>query len=137
VRDYLDRKGMPLDASDVEAIARGQVDVEDAAIAASAGLVVRDTDLVSTVVYANHYYGACPAWVERAARERLGDLYLLLSPDVPWIADGMQRDRPSGRAQLHDLFSHRLETFGARVVEIAGDWNARRTQAIAAIASGG
>jgi len=133
VRDYLDRKGMPLDASDVEAIARGQVDVEDAAIAASAGLVVRDTDLVSTVVYANHYYGACPAWVERAARERLGDLYLLLSPDVPWIADGLQRDRPSGRAQLHDLFRHRLESLGARFVEISGDWDARRTRALAAI----
>jgi NadR type nicotinamide-nucleotide adenylyltransferase len=136
VRDYLDRKGMPLDASDVEAIARGQVDVEDAAIAASTGLVVKDTDLVSTVVYSRHYYGGCPAWVEQAARERLGNLYLLLSPDVPWIADGMQRDRPSGRAQLHDLFRHRLESLGARFVEISGDWNARRTQAIATIASG-
>jgi NadR type nicotinamide-nucleotide adenylyltransferase len=136
VRDYLDRKGMPLDASDVEAIARGQVDVEDAAIAASTDLVIKDTDLVSTVVYSRHYYGGCPSWVEQAARERLGDLYLLLSPDVPWIADGMQRDRPSGRAQLHDLFRHRLESLGARIVEINGDWNVRRTLALAAVSSG-
>jgi len=136
VRDYLDRKGMPLDASDVEGIARGQVDVEDAAIAASTGLVIKDTDLVSTVVYSTHYYGTCPDWIGRAARERRGDLYLLLTPDVPWIADGMQRDRPSGRAQLHDLFRHRLESLGARFVEISGDWNARRTLALAALSGG-
>ena len=136
VRDYLDRKGMPLDASDVEAIARGQVDVEDAAIAAATELVIKDTDLISTVVYSRHYYGGCPAWIEQAARERLGDLYLLLSPDVPWIADGMQRDRPSGRAQLHDLFRRRLESLGAQVVEIAGDWDTRRTLALAALSSG-
>jgi NadR type nicotinamide-nucleotide adenylyltransferase len=133
VRDYLDRKAMPLDASDVEGIARGQVEVEDAAIAAAAGLVIKDTDLVSTVVYGTHYYGACPAWVERAARERLGDLYLLLHPDVPWIADGMQRDRPEQRAQLHASFRLALEALGARVVEIRGDWDARREQAIAAL----
>jgi NadR type nicotinamide-nucleotide adenylyltransferase len=133
VRDYLNRKETPLDASDVDAIARGQVEVEDAAIVAGTGLVIKDTDLVSTVVYSKHYYGACPGWVERAARDRLGHLYLLLHPDVPWIADGMQRDRPAQRAHLHALFRLGLESLGARVVEVSGDWNARRAQAIDAI----
>jgi NadR type nicotinamide-nucleotide adenylyltransferase len=133
VRAYLDRKGMPLDASDVEAIARGQEEIEDTAIAAGTDLVVKDTDLVSTVVYSTHYYGACPGWVEGAARERLGHLYLLLHPDVPWIADGLQRDRPEQRAQINDLFKSRLSDFGAQVVEIRGGWDARRAQAITAI----
>ena len=133
VRDYLDRKGMLLDASDVESIANGQVKVEDAAIAAATGLVIKDTDLVSTVVYSRHYYAGCPAWVDDAARERLGNLYLLLHPDVPWIADGMQRDRPEQRACLHERFRDTLAGFNARVVEIAGDWDVRRTQAIATV----
>ena len=77
-------------------------------------VVVKDTDLVSTVVYASHYYGSCPAWIERAARERLGDLYLLLHPDVPWVADGLQRDRPADRARLHQLFRERLRPRRAR-----------------------
>jgi NadR type nicotinamide-nucleotide adenylyltransferase len=134
VRDYLDRKGLPLDASDVEEIARGQVEVEDAAISAGTGVVIKDTDLISTVVYSAHYYGACPGWVERAARDRLGHVYLLLHPDVPWVADGMQRDRPEQRERLHALFRTRLASFGARVVEVRGDWDARREQALAAIA---
>jgi NadR type nicotinamide-nucleotide adenylyltransferase len=131
-REYLDRKRAPLVDADVEPIARGQMAGEDAATAA-ADVVIKDTDLVSTVVYAHHYYGACPAWIERAARERLGDLYLLLHPDVPWVADGLHRDRPAGRTLLHDLFRQRLAALGARAIDITGDWPARRARARASI----
>ena len=132
-REYLERKGVSLVADDVEPIARGQVAAEDAASAGAAEVVIKDTDLVSTVVYAHHYYGSCPAWVERAAEARLGDLYLLLHPDVPWVEDGLQRDRPAGRALLHGLFRQRLSALGARVVDIAGDWPARRSLAFDAV----
>lgn len=134
VRGYLDRKGSPLDGSDVEPIARGQIDREDLAASRARRLVVKDTDLVSTVVYARHYYGACPPWIERAARERLADLYLLLRPDVPWLGDG-QRDRGERRDEMHALFRSALDEFGARVVEIGGTWAERRTQAFAAVDS--
>ena len=132
-REYLERKGEFLLADDVDSIARGQVEAEDEASAGATEVVVKDTDLVSTVVYAHHYYGACPAWIERAAQARLGDLYLLLHPDVPWVEDGLQRDRPAVRAFLHDLFRQRLSALGARVVDIAGDWSARRTLASDAV----
>jgi NadR type nicotinamide-nucleotide adenylyltransferase len=132
-REYLDRKGAPLADVDVGPIARGQAAGEDAAFARAAGVVIKDTDLVSTVVYAHHYYGACPAWVERAAEARLADLYLLLHPDVPWVEDGLQRDRPAGRALLHGLFRARLSALGARVVDITGDWPTRRTLACQAV----
>ena len=134
-REYLERKAAPLVDADVEPIARGQVEGEDAAMARASDVVVKDTDLVSTVVYARHYYSACPDWIARAARERLGDLYLLLHPDVPWVADGLQRDRPAERMKLHALFSDRLGNVGARVVDITGDWPARRALAFAAVES--
>jgi NadR type nicotinamide-nucleotide adenylyltransferase len=134
-REYLNAKGAPLVADDVEPIARGQAGAEDAAAHAAVAILIKDTDLVSTVVYAHHYYGACPAWIEREARARLGDLYLLLHPDVPWVADGLQRDRPAERAHLHQLFSAWLSSFGATVADIAGDWSARRSRALAAVQS--
>ena len=132
-REYLDRKGAPLVEGDVEPIARGQMAGEDAALARAAGAVIKDTDLVSTIVYAHHYYGGCPAWVDCAAQDRLGDLYLLLHPDVPWVADGMQRDRPAERALLHDLFKQRLSALGARIVDITGEYPARRAVASQAV----
>jgi NadR type nicotinamide-nucleotide adenylyltransferase len=135
-REYLDRKvattGLPLDERDVEPIARGQIAAEDRGAATAKGLLVLDTDLVSTTVYARHYYGACPAWIDQAARDRRGDLYLLCDIDVPWVADSV-RDRPHHREHIHALFVEALDTLGAPYVLIRGSWAARLTTAVAAV----
>ncbi len=139
VRSYVDAKRAPLEASDVEPIAAGQLTVERRAEHDAADgqgrLVVRDTDLVSTTVYARHYYGSCPAWIEAAARRRAGDLYLLLYPDVPWVPDGLQRDRAGDaeRAEMHARFRDALASLGVRVVEIRGSWDERRARAVDAV----
>jgi NadR type nicotinamide-nucleotide adenylyltransferase len=132
-RTYLDRKQAPLDDSDVEPIARGQIAGEDEAALRASGLLVLDTDLVSTVVYSRFYYGHCPEWIAEAARHRRAQLYLLLYPDVPWVPDGEYRDRPAAREELHRLFRYALDAFGARYVEIRGSWPERRLRAIASI----
>lgn len=124
VREYLDGKGAPLTREDVEPIARGQMAREDEG-RQTGGLLILDTDLVSTTVYARYYYGSCPHWIEQAARERRGHLYLLLHPDVPWVADGAQRDRPGARQELHELFRIALEAIGAPVVDVRGSWATR------------
>jgi nicotinamide riboside kinase len=130
----VDERQTPLGTGDVEPIARGQIESEDAAIARAGQVVVLDTDVVSTVVYSRHYYGACPPWVEQAARARLGGLYLLLFPDVPWMADGLQRDRPHQRDQVHEEFRQALDAWQAPVVHVRGsDWDSRRATARAAL----
>jgi NadR type nicotinamide-nucleotide adenylyltransferase len=135
-RDYVEARAamtsLPLGAGDVEPIARGQIAAEDRGIAAASRLVVLDTDLMSTTVYARHYYGACPAWIEQAARDRRADLYLLCDIDVPWVAD-RARDRPHMREHMHALFVDALEALGARYMTIRGGWDERLATAIAAV----
>ena len=135
-RVYFDEKsaatGRPLDANDVEPIARGQIAAEERGAARAKDLLVLDTDLVSTTVYARHYYGSCPPWIEQAARERPADLYLLCDIDVPWVADPV-RDVPHQREHMHALFRSALESLGARWVTIQGSWDARRAAAIEAV----
>ena len=131
-RQYALHKAAPLDESDVEPIARGQIEAEDTAIARAGNVAILDTDLVSTLVYATHYYGACPAWVERAARERLAELYLLCDVDVPWVADSA-RDRPNARHAIHAAFAKRLDEFGARYVIVRGTWEQRESSAVGAV----
>lgn len=133
-RGYQDAKGAPLGPEDVEPIARGQVAEAERAEARATDLVVLDTDLLSTVVYARHYYGSCPARVEEAARERRGDLYLLCEPDLPWTADGV-RDRGEAREQMHRLFSAELARVGADVRLVSGAGPDRPTAAAAAVAA--
>lgn len=131
-REYAAHKGAPLDASDVEPIARGQMRLEDEAIQRADEIVLFDTDLLSTVVYAEHYYGSCAEWVMRAVRERLADLYLLCDIDVAWIPDP-QRDRPHAREEIHRAFEETLGRFGARYTLLQGTWEEREARAVDAI----
>ncbi len=136
-REYVLRHGLALDYGDVEPIARGQIAGEDEAISRAEGagtpLVLLDTDLVSTSVYSRHYYGDCPPWIEEEARRRRADLYLLHHVDVPWVADGLQREQPERREELFSLFRATLSALDAGVAEIEGGWNERRARAVAAV----
>jgi NadR type nicotinamide-nucleotide adenylyltransferase len=136
-REYVERRAAELTYADVEPIARGQGQGEDAASARAAAngapLVVLDTDLVSTAVYSRHYFDACPAWIQEAAARRLGELYLLHHVDVPWVEDGRQREQPERRAELFERFRAALEGASARVVPIRGSWEERRRIAVQAV----
>ena len=131
-RLYAANIARPLGSDDVEPIAHGQITLQDTALAPRHGLLVQDTDLVSTVVYARHYYGHCPEWVLSAAKERLGDLYLLLDTDVDWVPDDV-RDLSNLRAEVQSLLRNQLRDFGARVVEIRGLGEARLANALHAV----
>ena len=136
-REYVDRHGAALTYADVDPIGRGQKAGEDAAIreatAAGLALVVLDTDLVSTMVYTRHYYGACPPWIEREAVRRLGELYLLHHVDVEWVADGRQREQLERREELFARFRATLAGLGARVADVLGPWEERRRLGVGAV----
>lgn len=140
-RGYAASVGRPLTASDVESIAHGQMAAEDAAEervkSAAPGiysprLLFLDTDLVSTTVYAEHYYGATPEWVTNEARARKGDLYLLCAPDLYWEGDGI-RDLPEAREDIHRQFAARLRELGVTVLLVEGQGVQRFNVALAAV----
>jgi len=129
-REYAERVARPLTYLDVAAIAEGQMALQERTVASR--LVILDTDLISTVVYSRHHYGACPEWIVAEARKRRADLYLLLDIDVLWIADAA-RDSGARRGELHEEFRRALEEFGAKFVLISGTWEERRRRAIEAV----
>lgn len=136
-RAYAERVNHPLTAEDVAPIASEQIRAEDAALADAARRNVRwmflDTDLLSTVVYARHYYGSCPAWIEAEARARLAELYLVGDVDVPWAPDSV-RDRPRSRDELHLAFQAVLTEFNARKCLVRGLGESRLAAAVRCIA---
>lgn len=122
-RSYALRKGSELLESDVEPIARGQLAAESRALMTGAPLVVFDTDLLSTAVYAEHYFSWCPEWVRRATLHRSG-LYLLLDVDVPFVSDPT-RGPASRRGELHARFVRALAEAGVAHMLIGGSWEDR------------
>jgi NadR type nicotinamide-nucleotide adenylyltransferase len=132
-RDYAERKPGELSAADVDAIGRGQVRREDAAGESARGLIILDTDLVSTLVYSDQYYGFIPEWIPDTAKARLADLYLVCDIDVPWVADTV-RDAQHARPAMHRAFLRHLEELGATYRLVRGSGPERFAQALAHIA---
>ena len=133
-RAYAERAGRPLTADDVEPIARGQRDAEDRAVLRADGdLVILDTDLLSTGVYATFYYGRCPAWIGDATRMRRPALYLLCDPaGVSWTADPV-RASAADRELLHGQFAAAVRASGAPICWLTGPADDRLQSAIAAV----
>jgi nicotinamide riboside kinase len=117
----------------VDALARGQLALEAEHAARGCSLLILDTDLLSTVVYSSHYYGMCPPWIVEELSQRAGDLYLLAGIDVPWVADGTQRDRGHRREEMQELFADALAQRSLRAVEVNGSVAERLRAAIAAV----
>ena len=46
-----------------------------------------DTELIVTKVWFDYAFGRVPDWLDEAIRRYPMDVYLLTSPDIPWIPD--------------------------------------------------
>ena len=135
VRAFAEEREGVINFADHGPIARGQMELEDRHIAVAergSGLVIQDTDLLSTVVYCEHYFGGCPQWIVDAASERRPDLYLLMEIDVPWVADGV-RDRGHLRVEMQELFRSAVVTSRSAYAVIEGSWENRWPLAVKAV----
>jgi NadR type nicotinamide-nucleotide adenylyltransferase len=135
-REYAAAVSRPLTADDADPIARGQLAAEDCAIAEAertgARLLILDTDLLSTYVYARHYYGAGPDWLESTVRSRLANHYILLSPDCPFAPDPI-RDSTADRLAIYSAMAATLDALGAHYTRVGGGWEGRLTKATGVI----
>lgn len=135
IRDFVNQRNAPLTYEDVGAVARGQMALEDERAARAPRLLIQDTDLLSAVVYNRHYYGKCPEWIEDACVKRSAHVYLLAGIDVPWVADGLLRDRSDRRKEMQELFRNALLERHWRFTEIGGSREERLATATSAIDS--
>ena len=132
VRAFASQKAGPIDFADHGPIAKGQIALEDKHLARIPRLVVQDTDLLSTVVYCNHYFGRCPPWIIETASARRPDLYLLCDIDVAWVADGV-RDRGHMRDAMQRAFRDAVLASGVPVATIVGEAEERFQRGVDAI----
>lgn len=78
------------------------------------------------------YAGTRHPQVDAIGARDIVDLYLIPSPDVPFVQDGV-RDGETIRGWMHARFLELIGASGAPHVLITGPWDTRLPQAIAAI----
>lgn len=131
VRQYVDEVGRGLMPEDVEPIARGQLALEDSALGRAERFILHDTNLLSTILYSNHYFGIQMNWLNDEFLRRDYALYLLCSPEgIEWTPEPGQRDSPEARTVLYKKFKESLQRLQLPYVSLRGTRDARFGQAV-------
>lgn len=134
LREWCERAGRTPQRHEQRAIADEQARRIDAA-AASHDLVVADTTALMTAVYSEQVFGDPSLLAEAAARQRGYGLTLLMALDLPWVADGLQRDGPQVRAPVDTSLRRALMQAGTGFSVVSGSGAARLQCALAAVAA--
>jgi HTH-type transcriptional regulator, transcriptional repressor of NAD biosynthesis genes len=114
-------------------IAMREALIRDAGAPEAGALLIEDTDIIQTAIWAEFLLGArSPALEEMIAGAALADHYLVLSADVQWIDDGVRYagDDNVRRWFFEDAIT-RLQKLGLSYDIIEGtDWAVRTARAI-------
>lgn len=132
-REYLQKKWDSYhkicEPSDLLPIAIGQMKLENENILSHKSPLFFDTNLISTMVYSEVYFGFCDEKIKKAALENQYDLYLLTDIDIPWETDDL-RDKPHERKEMYEAFEQALIQFNLPYIKISGHHEKRLSHAI-------
>lgn len=102
--------------------------------AATHDWVIADTTALMTAVYSRHVFNDDSLDDAAAALHRRDvDLTLLTAIDLPWTADGLQRDGPQVREPVDQALRHLMQRHGLGFTVIGGQGERRLRQALAAV----
>ncbi len=132
LREFCDREGRTPRADEQRHIADEQTRRIDAA-ARSHAIVVADTTALMTAVYSDHVFGDTGLYAPaQVAHARCG-LTLVTALDLPWQADGLQRDGPRVRAPVDTLLRAALARADLPYAVVFGTGAHRLQTALAAV----
>lgn len=124
LRRFCDEHGRTPRQDEQRGIALAQTCRIDEA-AAGHDLVLADTTALMTAVYSEIVFGDRSLYDEAEAAHRHCGLTLLTALDLPWVADGLQRDGPQVRVPVDALLRSALARAGVGHAVIAGRGQAR------------
>lgn len=112
--------------ADIIRIGRAQTDRVKQKLQTANKLLICDTDLITTQIYARYYLSHIPEALHALEKEVSYDQYFLFDIDVPWVADGM-RDLGDKRQQMFHVFRRELEKRQLPFTLITGGYAARES----------
>lgn len=133
LREWCDEAGRTPRADEQAAIAQAQQQRIEAAAAAHE-VVVCDTTPLMTAIYSAYLFADTTLRPQAVELHRSNTLTLLMALDLPWVADGLQRDGPQVREPVDTLLRAWLQADGLPYSLVAGAGDARLQCALDAVA---
>jgi len=131
LREFCDREARTPRRDEQAAIA-GEQSRRIAAAAAGAEIVVADTTALMIAVYSDLVFGDRSLYAAAEAEQRRYGLTLLTALDLPWQADGLQRDGPHVREPVDRQLRAALGRAGVAFEPVSGRGSERLAAALAA-----
>jgi nicotinamide riboside kinase len=132
LREFCEQTGRTPRQDEQHAIAREQTRrIADAATRND--IVIADTSALMIAVYSDQVFGDTSLYAEASAAQSACHLTLLTALDLPWLADGLQRDGPHVRDPVDAKVRAALGAAGLPYSVVAGQGAARLQAALAAI----
>jgi len=132
LREWCEREGRTPRPEEQMPIAQEQERRVDAAAAASQ-VVITDTTALMVAIYSAMLFEDGSLYQFALARQRTYSATLLTGLDVPWEADGLQRDGPHVREPVDALIRTSLSKAGIGYKVVYGSGPERLANAVAAI----
>ncbi|MBA4109336.1 MAG: ATPase [Leptothrix sp. (in: Bacteria)] len=132
LREFCDEHGRTPFPHEQSAIAREQT----RRIVQSAqqhAIVVADTTALMTAVYSDHLFHDASLYAQALSDHALAQLTLLTALDLPWQADGLQRDGAHVREPVDSLIRQHLVSARLPFSVVAGQGAHRLDQALLAV----
>ncbi len=95
-----------------------------------------DTAPLLTAVYSEFVFGDTSLYPRARELHARYAMTLLLEPDLPWIADGLQRDGAHVQLPIHTKIVKELQDIGGLIHHVAGSGELRCASALAAVCAG-
>lgn len=122
---------------DLNLVARGQQAIEDSLARSANQVLITDTDVLTTMTWADYLYGRHEPWFESVAGMQRYDLTLLLRPEgTTYVQDGQRvMVEEDTRSNFADALEENLIRFGRPYQVLTGSYEARFKEAVDAIES--
>lgn len=102
-------------------------------LTAAADVVIADTTPLMTAIYSHMLFRDESIYGFALAHHRIYQHTLLTGLDLPWVADGIQRDSPAVQAPVDALVRHALSSVGIGYHVIYGKKETRQQNALRAM----
>lgn len=130
LREFVDVRGRVPVAGDQFHIASTQREREDAAAVDAGRFLFCDTAPLMTAIYSRHYFGGIDDQLALLADGHQRDyaLTLVTAPDIPWVADGLQRESEQVSVIINRMLMEELAARAIPYVMVSGDPEQRLAQ---------
>jgi nicotinamide riboside kinase len=130
LRTWCDAQGRTPEPHEQAQIAQQQA---DAVLQHTSGTVIADTTPMMTAVYSHKLFNDGSLYAMAAAHQRLYDMTLVTGLDLPWVADGLQRDGPQVREPVDAMVRAALQKAGVAYKVVYGQGEERLNNALLAL----